>query len=71
MLFRSKTVMFENSECQATVYQVSSSFHSRGLLGTMPATVGIFLLRMKYMGSDKLVAPLSVTVSSYPFLSLV
>jgi len=56
--------MFENEVCKATIQNIAGSFSPRGMLGSEAASVGIYLLGEKYAGSDKLVVPYWVTVSS-------
>jgi hypothetical protein len=59
-----KQMMFDKDEVICcTVGQIAKSFSPRGLLGTGPASVGIYLLGEKYAGSDKLIVPYWVTVS--------
>jgi hypothetical protein len=59
-----KEMMFDKDEViSCTVGQIAKSFSPRGLLGTGPASVGIYLLGEKYAGSDKLIVPYWVTVS--------
>jgi len=54
--------MFGNKKVKATVYEVASCFHPRGMLGSETAEVGIYLLREKYKGSEKLIVPYWVCV---------
>jgi hypothetical protein len=58
-----KEMMFDNDEViSCTVGQIAKSFSPRGMLGTGPASVGIYLLGQKYAGSDKLIVPYWVAV---------
>ena len=65
MCFLSDKLMFQNSECDASVGSVAKAFVPTGMLNTDSADVVLYSLHQKYRDTDKLIVLRWVMVSIF------